>query len=807
MPPPTIPDHPIADRAFATHVLPTNPPLEEFNPFNPPPKLDHLDFPIVTPSRPGSEAKLKRMLEQPSHLSPTTRSSLKSAGEIFGKKQRHSTPYNNKIHEALKPNPKRDEHKKLIEFDLGPLIGLEDGGAWATSLYADLVSKEDIDAFFGESGLYDKESSKRWTIIPESSKDLKEELLYEPFVNITNAILEKFVLNGRKTGKPRRKAIDTHVTDLMHREEVQAPRRLRSRPDVSIKARGSSFEMPEAKADGTVPEVGFSNMSSFQEMKLQKDETTPGSRGLQVAVYARQIFIHQPNRRYVRALLLTETNVRLFHFDRSGGLYTPYINIHEDPYTFVRLVVGLNSLDHSVLGLDTSIKWKVDHGKKVSGTLTARGNDDTQIVYHLAKLKPIITSFDICGRGTQCWSVCDPVTGDKLIIKDCWKAEDRVFEYKHLKKTKGLQGIAQMLSFEKSRGTTQEFRAPDSLSDQAFLNRIETRVLMNSYGESLESFKSPTELLYGLRDGIKGHMNLFLKNRLHRDITIHNILLGKKVDGSRADPGYRGFLIDLYMTIHIKRDINLLSSERRTGSRRYLSIAVLLCCKGSAKNPFTMLAHDHLDDFESFFYIYCYMLHVYNSRGYVFDVPEMFVTWEQAGASAAADSKYAFMRSGQVEKDVASRWPAQCIKLLKDFRKFLLPHIEKKKGIIERGEGDQSESDVKKLMDKAVGQYEMLLHLFDVAIQGLEEDEADAAFSPVEHHPGQNALKRELDDEDYFHGPLRVKRRHGLEVIIPEASARDFEAVFPRSPHTPGGIDKESQAHHPSPPPSSPESD
>jgi hypothetical protein len=59
-------------------------------------------------------------------------------------------------------------------------------------------------------------------------------------------------------------------------------------------------------------------------------------------------------------------------------------------------------------------------------------------------------------------------------------------------------------------------------------------------------------------------MNLYLKNRLHRDVNINNILLGKKADGSNPDLGYRGFLIDLYMTIHIKRDINMLSSERRT---------------------------------------------------------------------------------------------------------------------------------------------------------------------------------------------------------------------------------------------------
>lgn len=163
-----------------------------------------------------------------------------------------------------------------------------------------------------------------------------------------------------------------------------------------------------------------------------------------------------------------------------------------------------------MLGLDRSIKWKIENGKKVSGTLTARREDDIEITYKLFKVDPIITFFDICGRGTQCWSVSDPVTGDKLLIKDCWKAEDRVSEYKHLKKTKGLQGISQMLGFEKNRGTTRELRPPGSIAHQAFHNRVETRIVMNIHGESLESFKSPKELLYALRDAINGEFSLIL---------------------------------------------------------------------------------------------------------------------------------------------------------------------------------------------------------------------------------------------------------------------------------------------------------
>ena len=59
-------------------------------------------------------------------------------------------------------------------------------------------------------------------------------------------------------------------------------------------------------------------------------------------------------------------------------------------------------------------------------------------------------------------------------------------------------------------------------------------------------------------------MKLYLQQILHRDINIDNIFLGKKADGSPADPGYRGLLIDLYLAIRIGRDTNKLSSELRS---------------------------------------------------------------------------------------------------------------------------------------------------------------------------------------------------------------------------------------------------
>jgi hypothetical protein len=72
--------------------------------------------------------------------------------------------------------------------------------------------------------------------------------------------------------------------------------------------------------------------------------------------FIRRIFIHQPNRRFVRDLVLSGHQLRLFHFDRSGAQYTPPLSIHDDPHTFVPLIHGLGSPNEADIGLDTSIR-------------------------------------------------------------------------------------------------------------------------------------------------------------------------------------------------------------------------------------------------------------------------------------------------------------------------------------------------------------------------------------------------------------------------------------------------------------------
>ena len=192
-------------------------------------------------------------------------------------------------------------------------------------------------------------------------------------------------------------------------------------------------------------------------------------------------------------LFLTGHLLRLFHFDSSGAQYTAPLDIHEDPYTFVRLVAGMSSPNEADIGLDTSIQWIIENGRKVSGTLTSRGMDgdnDVEVVYPLLDVEPFFSQPIITGRCTTCWKVSHPVSGDELLVKDSWKLESWTSEHVFLELARGIPGVVQMIACEPGRGQTKDFRSFEDEIPEGFQNRVETRVVVKLYGEPINKFSS-----------------------------------------------------------------------------------------------------------------------------------------------------------------------------------------------------------------------------------------------------------------------------------------------------------------------------
>ncbi|RXW21067.1 hypothetical protein EST38_g4778 [Candolleomyces aberdarensis] len=545
--------------------------------------LDNTGGPPRTPTQTCATATVTLCKDVDTNLR------LQKAAKILLKNQKPSTARAPDV-ATTRLDPQVEEAKKVLEKELGKCIELPESNTFASSLYHHLAPDEEIEHFLAGTDVYNS-AEHRWAL-PKSHEGLKEERMYKPLVKLLNAIFQWF---WHETNL--RKAVDTHSTQLPHKEFADTNNY--SRPDITIKAKGPSFQLPQDKT------IGYSNMATCFEVKVTNQGWSVVKELLQLAGYARQIFIQQPNRRFVRALIITEENFRLFHFDRSGVQYTQTINIHEEAHTFVRLVLGLSSLVESDLGLDTSIKWEIQDGRKIGGTLTTRNGNNAEVEYRLAEVDPVSSSYKIRDRGVICWRVIDPKSGDIMLVKEIWRAEDRLSEDFYLEMAKGVPGVVQMISFEYNRGDTKQFRGFDGPPPSDFRNRVAVRIVLDTEGKSIEHFKSPKELLCALRDAIDGHRELSLKNALHGRITLANVVLGKP----DAPPGYRGLLMGLDMAVLNKMDASNLSAEPMAITEIYQSIAEIRRVHGIHQNP---LAHSYLDDLESFVYVLTRIMYGYD---------------------------------------------------------------------------------------------------------------------------------------------------------------------------------------------------
>ena len=219
-----------------------------------------------------------------------------------------------------------------------------------------------------------------------------------------------------------------------------------------------------------------------------------------------QCFIQQKNRRFVYSLIVTENNIQLFHFDRSGSFHTIRVNIHEEPAVIVRIVLGISSPNDQAVGFDTSVFWEGD-----TRYIKTLDENKAEIRYPLSNPAASFSRRAIRGRGTICWKGHDE-KGRPVIIKDAWRSKDRTPEWELLKEVKGLEGVGQMVAWEEDDLTTSKLRGFDLEKLSTFLDfrdRIFSRITLEAYGKTIDHFQSREEFLYAFRDAVAGKLFYF----------------------------------------------------------------------------------------------------------------------------------------------------------------------------------------------------------------------------------------------------------------------------------------------------------
>ncbi|KAJ2922763.1 hypothetical protein H1R20_g14321, partial [Candolleomyces eurysporus] len=494
----------------------------------------------------------------------------------------------------------------------------------------------------------------------KSSDDIKEHLLEElgPMDTIPRADIVQWISPAYE-----HLAREDHIHEFLNRVPLKHHAVHTSSPDICVEASGPSFTLKLREI------IGFSNIATFVDGKLEKDAFNLQAHMLQMGGYARQMFIQQPNRMFVRCLIITQHRARLFHFDRSGVQYTPLFDYHARPRLFIRLVLGLCSTEESTIGLDKSFQWITGpQGVRLGGILETVRNDKTKIKYNLDMEEDIFNRTSISGRGTVCWPVKDSKTGERFLIKDYWMSEGRTPEYELLEKVRYTPGLCHMISHEEGGVETKDFRGdPSAFTCGNFHNRKSIRITIKFYGTSIDNFKSPQEMLAALRDAIQAHQALYSKGILHRDITHNNVLIGAQ--GFESEDGERGVIIDLDMAIENLCPILDICKDFRT-------------------------IWDFEDEDQS------------HARKLLFI----------SSPSTLADAEYA------IDPD----WHSACFKLFLNFYEFVHQVFQAKDSAIYRRKEPILDGTVANrytdLLDNVNGNYKYIIALFDAALMEIKED-------------------------------------------------------------------------------------
>ncbi|KDR85790.1 hypothetical protein GALMADRAFT_234869 [Galerina marginata CBS 339.88] len=579
-----------------------------------------------------------------------------------------------------------------------------------------------VTEFLEHCSLYDN-SAKRWRDIPDE-KIQHENVLYSPIREILQAVVDYFGYSDS------REVFDTHKVQYpSHRQEGSgnndATKDLKSSPDIMIRARGSVSKNFMFKPE-PLKRQDYTRGISPTEVKTQRNRRLFDNI-CQTAVYARQCFIQQHNRKAVYCLIITEKIVQICMFDRSGVYHSVDINIHENAADFVRLILGVVSPDEEVVGFDTTVFWD----KKTNERFLTTVNHRNEFVrYKLACTRPVFYRRAIVGRGTCCWKVMD-AQGNLFIVKDAWRSRGRVPEAEFIESVKGLVGVGQMVAFE-DRDHISDLRGiematiPEDLKS-AFRDRILARITSKYGGQPIDMFNSAQEVLYAFRDAIAGHRNLWNAKILHRDVSVNNILIG----ANPFDIGNRGLIIDLDMAIRIDRDKSLAGQDFRTGTRAFQSVNVL----NSYSSETSTVPHDYLDDLESFFYVLCWIccghdrpkpqdftgrhptsLPEKTNPRKIVPFPAYLIKWETHDPSQAADSKrsmfivprFTYRITTLFKEEAGPVFP----NLLEKLYQFFKEHMVRKMAFLD----DDTRPSLMELVPTAAGHYEAVLKIFDDAI-------------------------------------------------------------------------------------------
>jgi hypothetical protein len=91
------------------------------------------------------------------------------------------------------------------------------------------------------------------------------------------------------------------------------------------------------------------------ELKINPSLDTASKAGLDLGRYVRGVLATQDTRRFVLGFTICGSIMRLWEFDRAGGIASAPFDIHKDGLQFISAVLGFLWMNSEQLGFDPTI--------------------------------------------------------------------------------------------------------------------------------------------------------------------------------------------------------------------------------------------------------------------------------------------------------------------------------------------------------------------------------------------------------------------------------------------------------------------
>lgn len=192
------------------------------------------------------------------------------------------------------------------------------------------------------------------------------------------------------------------------------------------------------------------------ELKSNPSEDAATKAWADLARYAREVLSAQDTRRFVLGFTLCGTLMRIWVFDRLGGVASERFDINVDGLSFISTILGFLWMDEENLGFDPTFITK-DNKRYIE--IKRNGIQERLIIGEVMQ-----RTRCIAGRATTCWRAHregHPQT--PLVIKDSWQYPERDEEGEMLREAtdRGIVNVARYYYHE----TVQVHDKADSVRD------------------------------------------------------------------------------------------------------------------------------------------------------------------------------------------------------------------------------------------------------------------------------------------------------------------------------------------------------